>query len=59
MENYEMEIKVVENYKCKACELVDGNCEKCQAMYKYNDKKYCCFDTTMLFIKWANKYNVI
>lgn len=59
MEDYELTIETIKHYKSKACELIDGKCDKCQAMYKYNDKKWCCFDTVMFFIEWANKYKVI
>ena len=48
----------IEQYKYKACGLVDGDCNKCQARYKYNDKNWCCFDTVSFFIEWANKYKV-
>lgn len=58
MEDYELTIGTIEQYKSKACELIDGNCDKCQAMYMCNDKKWCCFDTVNFFIEWANKYKV-
>ena len=58
MEDYEMTMGTIEQYKNKACGLVDGYCNKCQARYKYNDKNWCCFDTVNFFIEWANKYMV-
>lgn len=58
MEDYELTMGTIEQYKNKACELVEGDCNKCQAMYEYNDKKWCCFDTVNFFIGWANKYKV-
>lgn len=57
MEDYELTIGTVEYYKNKACELVKGNCDKCEAAYKYYGSKWCCFDTTIRFIKWDNQYN--
>lgn len=56
MEDYELTIGTIAHYKDKACECVRGNCDRCEAMYKYNDKQWCCFDTVMRFIEWKNKY---
>ena len=58
MEDYKPTIGAVEYYKNKACELVKGNCDKCEAAYEYCGKKWCCFDTTTRFIKYANEYNI-
>ena len=51
MENY---IDAIESYKNKACEIINSNCEKCEARQEYNGNYYCCFDTTIRFIKYAN-----
>lgn len=56
MEDNELTIGTIEQYKFKACGLVDGDCTKCQARYEYNNKNWCCFDTVIFFIKWANEY---
>ena len=56
MEDYELTIGAIEFYKDKACGMICSNCDKCEAMYKYNDKSYCCFDTVIRFIKYVNKY---
>jgi hypothetical protein len=48
---------VINHYKNKACELIKGNCDKCEAAYEYHGKKWCCFDTTTRFVEWNNKYN--
>lgn len=53
----EMTIRIIEYYKNKACELVKGNCDKCEAAYEYRGKKWCCFDATTRFIEWDNQYN--
>ena len=58
MEDYEFTIGTIEYYKDKACELVNGDCNKCEAVYGYGGKKWCCFDTTIRFIEWVNKYNI-
>lgn len=58
MEDYELTIGTIEHYKNKACELIKGNCEKCEAMYKYCDKQWCCFDTVNRFIEYANKHGI-
>jgi hypothetical protein len=57
MEDYELTIGTIEYYKNKACEVICGNCDKCEAMYKYRDNQCCCFDTVIRFIEWDNKYN--
>ncbi len=58
MEDYELTIATIEYYKNKACELVDGNCDLCQAIHEYDDKKWCCFDTVIRFIEYVNGYSV-
>ena len=58
MEDYELTIGTIENYKIKACELVENDCSKCEAKYEACGRPWCCFDTTIRFIKYANKYNV-
>lgn len=59
MEDYELIMGSIEQYKDKACGLVDGDCNKCAARYKHNDENenWCCFDTVNFFIEWDNKYN--
>lgn len=57
MEDYELTIETVKHYKNKACAMVNGDCNKCEAMYKYCDKQWCSFDTVIRFIKWDNEYN--
>lgn len=58
MEDYELTIGTIGQYKNKACKLIESNCDKCTAMYEYNNKKWCCFDTVNFFIEWSNKYKV-
>ena len=55
MENYELTTNTITSYKNKACEIANNDCNKCEAMYKYNSKSYCCFDTVTRFIEWYNK----
>ena len=57
MEDYEITIGTIEYYKSKSCDCVSGKCDKCEAMYNYNGKQYCQFDTVIRFIEWDNKYN--
>ena len=57
MKDHELTIETIKSYKDKACELVKGNCDKCEAMFKYCGEKYCQFDTVTRFIKWDNQYN--
>ena len=47
-------INAIESYKNKACEIINSNCEKCEARQKYNGNYYCCFDTTIRFIEHSN-----
>ena len=56
MEDYELTIAAVQDYKNRACWMIGSNCDKCEAMYMQNDKQFCCFDTTIRFIKHVNKY---
>ena len=56
VEDYIYTIDTIESYKNKACEFINGNCEKCEARQEYNGKYYCCFDTTIRFIEYANNY---
>ena len=58
MEDYGLTIGSIEYYKNKACVMVQGNCDKCEAAYKQCDKKWCCFDTVIRFIEYANKYDI-
>ena len=57
MNDYELTIETIKYYKDKACELIKHNCDKCEAAYEHGGKKWCCFDTTVRFIEWDNKYN--
>ena len=54
MEDYIYIIDAIESYKNKACEIINSNCEKCEAQQEYNGNYYCCFDTTIRFIKYVN-----
>ena len=56
MEDYIYIIDVIESYKNKACDIINSNCEKCEARQEYNGNYYCCFDTTIRFIEYANHY---
>ena len=58
MEDYEITIRTIEYYKNKACELVDSDCSKCEARYEACGEPWCCFDTTIRFIEYANKYQI-
>lgn len=55
MENFELTMGIIENYKKKACEYAKVKCDFCEAMYEHADKQFCCFDTVNRFIKWNNK----
>lgn len=54
MEDYIYIIDAIESYKNKACEIINSNCEKCEAQQEYNGNYYCCFDITIRFIKYVN-----
>ena len=54
MEDYIYIINAIESYKNKACEIINSNCEKCEAQQEYNGNYYCCFDTTIRFIEHSN-----
>ena len=54
MEDYIYIINAIESYKNKACEIINSNCEKCEARQEYNGNYYCYFDTTIRFIEYAN-----
>lgn len=56
MEDYIYIIDAIESYKNKACEIINSNCEKCEAQQKYNGNYYCCFDTTIRFIEYSNNH---
>ena len=58
MENYELTVEHIEHYKSKACDFINGNCDKCEAAYMYYGKQYCCFDTVARFVEYANKHNI-
>lgn len=59
MEDYNYTIDAIESYKNKACEIAKNNCEKCEARQEFNGNYFCCFDTTIRFIKFANNNNLI
>ncbi len=50
--------EVLEYYKSNACKMAGNICGNCEALYEYDDGKYCCFDTVIRFIEYANKYNI-
>ena len=54
MEDYIYTIDAIKSYKNKACEIINSNCEKCEARQEYNGDYYCCFDTTIRFIEYSN-----
>lgn len=58
MSDYELTIGTIEFYKNKACELVGNDCSKCEAMYEHSNQQWCCFDTTIRFIEYANNYKL-
>lgn len=51
-------IKTIAEYKTKACDMVNGHCEKCEACYIVNKRPYCCFDTVNRFIEQTQKHVV-
>ena len=51
MEDYIYIIDAIESYKNKACEIINSNCEKCEARQEYNGDYYCCFNTIIRFIE--------
>jgi hypothetical protein len=58
MEDYELTIGSIINYKIKACEFAGNNCSKCEALHECNGKQWCSFDTVNRFIEWYNKYKI-
>lgn len=54
MEDYIYTIDTIESYKDKACKLAKNRCDKCEAQQEYNGNLWCCFDTTIRFIEYAN-----
>ena len=58
MEDYELTIGSIYNYKIKACELAGNNCDKCEAKYECCGRPWCCFNTVIRFIEYANKYKI-
>ena len=54
MEDYIYIINAIESYKNKACEIINSNCEKCEARQEYNGDYYCCFNTIIRFIEYVN-----
>ena len=54
MEDYIYIIDAIESYKNKACEIINSNCEKCEARQEYNGDYYCCFNTIIRFIEQVN-----
>lgn len=58
MENYKLTVEAVNHYQDKACEIIGNDCDKCEAMYWYGDKQWCCFDTVARFVEYTNKYGL-
>ena len=58
MEDYELTVKDIYNYKDKACEFANNNCVACEALYGYNGNRWCCFDTVARFVDYANKHKL-
>ena len=56
MEDYELTIGSIMDYKIKACKMVNNDCRKCEALHECVGKQYCAFDTVVRFIEYANKY---
>ena len=56
-DDYEQTIETIKHYKNKACECIEGKCDKCTAMHEYRGKQFCQFDTVIYFIEWDNQYN--
>ena len=54
MEDYIYIIDAIESYKNKACEIINSNCEKCEARQEYDGDYYCCFNTIIRFIEYVN-----
>ena len=54
MEDYIYIIDAIESYKNKACEIINSNCEKCEARQEYDRDYYCCFNTIIRFIEYVN-----
>ena len=57
MEDYELTIGAIIDYKIKACKIAKNDCSKCEALHECQDKQWCSFDTVVRFIEWVNKYN--
>jgi hypothetical protein len=58
MNDYELTIETIMNYKIKACELVGNDCNKCESLHECNGKQWCSFDTVTRFIEYANTHNI-
>lgn len=58
MRNYELTAEAIEDYKDKACEFILDNCDRCEAAYMYNGEQYCCFDTVIRFVEYADKHGL-
>lgn len=56
MEDYELTIAAIQDYKNRACGMIRSNCDKCEALHECVGKQYCAFDTVVRFIEYANKY---
>ena len=54
MKDYIYIIDAIESYKNKACEIINSNCEKCEAQQEYNGDYYCCFNTIIRCIEYVN-----
>ena len=58
MQDYELIMESIMNYKIKACEFAGNNCSKCEALHECNGKQWCSFDTVNRFIKYANEHRL-
>ena len=58
--NYDkLTTEALKYYKNKACKMAGNVCGKCEALYEHGDGKFCCFDTVIRFIEYANKKGLI
>lgn len=58
MEDYELTMGAIIDYKIKACKMVKSDCSKCEALHECNGKQWCSFDTVNRFIEYANKHRL-
>lgn len=58
MEDYELIMGAIVDYKIKACMMVNSDCGRCEALHECNAKQWCAFDTVNRFIEYVNKNNI-